>query len=80
MTCLLGKIAFMSLSNFWYVMPFDAANFEGFLNISYFDPCLGWELCYSLGVVDTNVGTWSHFMRLIETLVDVPWDFEPFLD
>jgi len=40
MMVLSGKRAFISLSNFRYVIPFDAKNFEGFVNISYFDPYL----------------------------------------
>ena len=36
----LGMIAFMRLSSFWYVIPFGAKIFEGFVNISCFDPCL----------------------------------------
>ena len=63
----LGIKAFMSLSSFGCVIPFGTKPFEGFVNISYFDPCFNLELFYPLESLAVMIvkETWSHSMSLM---------------
>ena len=72
--------SFQELEKLSMCNPFWCKNFWRFCKHFLFWPLSWLKTMLHPRVISTNVGRWSHFMSLIETLVDVLWHFEPYLD